>query len=118
MKKSLLALIAVLTMLVPSTALADSSSCQAYQTTTCTTSNTTTTTTSQAPTSSTPTSPAPTTSTAETGVTTASPGTTSATTASGTLPFTGLDLVALLGGATVLLGGGLIVRHLSRDQQN
>ncbi len=88
-------------MLVPSAALAASSSCQAYHAKTCPPTSNTTVTTSPAPTG-TPTSGA----------------TTGATTASGALPFTGLDLVALLGGATVLLGAGLVVRHLSRDQQD
>jgi hypothetical protein len=112
MKKTLLALILGLAMLVPSAALAGSSSCQAYGNKTCSTSNTTSTT-----------APAPTTGAATTGAPAVSPGTTAATTtaattASGTLPFTGLDLAALLVGASVLLGGGLVVRYLSRDQRN
>lgn len=110
MKKSLIALIVGLAMLVPSAAFASSSSCKAYAGKTCPpTSNTTTTT-----------SPAPTSSTTAAGVPTVSPATTTATATAtpGTLPFTGLDLVALLGGATVLLGAGLLVRHLSREHQN
>jgi len=103
MKKTLLALIIGLAAMIPSAALADTSAREAYQGKT-PTSNTTAT----APT---PTAPA------TTGAPTPTAGTT-ATTASGTLPFTGLDLVALLGGATVLLGAGLVVRHLSRDQRN
>ena len=59
----------------------------------------------------------PTTAVATTGTPTVSAGTTAATT-TGTLPFTGLDLAALLVGASVLLGGGLAVRYLSRDQHN
>jgi len=33
---------------------------------------------------------------------------------SGTLPFTGLDVVLLLGGAVTLVGAGLVVRGLAR----
>ena len=105
MKKTLLALIVGLAVMIPSVALGASSSCQAYGGKTCPTSNTTTT------------APAPTTGAATTGTPTVSAGTT-ATTSSGTLPFTGLDLAALLVGASVLLGGGLVVRYLSRDQHN
>jgi hypothetical protein len=108
MKKTLLALIVGLAVLIPSAALAASSSCQAYGGKTCPTSNNTTSTSA----------PAPTTGAATTGTPTVAAGTTAATTASGTLPFTGLDLAALLVGASVLLGGGLVVRYLSRDQHN
>lgn len=108
MKKIVLALIVGLAMLVPSSALAVSSSCEAYKHKTCPPTSNTTTSTSPAPTGTSPT----------TGANTVGAGTTSATTSSGALPFTGLDLVALLGGATVLLGAGLVVRHLSRDQQD
>jgi hypothetical protein len=38
-------------------------------------------------------------------------------TSAGTLPFTGLDVGLLLVGGGVLLGGGLLVRRLSRDSQ-
>ena len=34
--------------------------------------------------------------------------------ASGALPFTGVDLVALFGGAMVLMAVGLVVRRLAR----
>lgn len=109
MKKTLLALVVGLAVMIPSAALAASSSCQAYGGKTCPSTSSTATTTT----------PAPTTEAATTGTPTVSPGsTTAAATSSGTLPFTGLDLVALLGGATVLLGAGLVVRHLSRDQHN
>lgn len=37
------------------------------------------------------------------------------TSAASTLPFTGMDLVALIAGGSVLLGAGLVVRQLSRD---
>ncbi len=106
MKQTLLAVIVGLAMLIPSTALANSSSCQAYGGKTCPTSNTTTT------------APAPTTGAATTVAPTVSAATTATTTSSGTLPFTGLDLAALLVGASVLLGAGLVVRYLSRDQQS
>jgi hypothetical protein len=39
---------------------------------------------------------------------------TTATTSSGTLPFTGLDIVLLVAGGGVLLAGGFVVRRLSR----
>jgi hypothetical protein len=42
------------------------------------------------------------------GSTTATPTTISA------LPFTGIDVVLLLAGGTILLAGGLVVRRLSR----
>ena len=114
MKKTLLALIVGLAMVAPSAALADSSSCQAYGGKTCPTSNTTGTT-----------APGPTTGVATTGTPTNTPtvspvvtATPAATKSTGTLPFTGLDLAALLVGASVLLGGGFVVRYLSRDQHN
>ncbi len=37
-----------------------------------------------------------------------------ASTTSGTLPFTGLDVVLLAAGGGMLLGAGLVVRRLSR----
>jgi hypothetical protein len=40
--------------------------------------------------------------------------TTTATTSSGTLPFTGLDIVLLVAGGGTLLGAGFVVRRLSR----
>jgi hypothetical protein len=106
MKKTILALVVGFAVMIPSVALAAGSSAQdAY--------------THKTPTSSaTTTAPAPTTAAATTGTPTVAAGTTAATTASGTLPFTGLDLAALLVGASVLLGGGLAVRYLSRDQHN
>jgi hypothetical protein len=42
------------------------------------------------------------------------PGSTTATTSSGTLPFTGLDVILLVAGGAALLGTGLVVRRLSR----
>ena len=42
---------------------------------------------------------------------------TSAGTSAGTLPFTGLDVGLLLVGGGVLLGGGLLVRRLSRETE-
>ncbi|HUA07072.1 MAG TPA: hypothetical protein VMB27_24410 [Solirubrobacteraceae bacterium] len=41
-------------------------------------------------------------------------GSTTATTSSGTLPFTGLDVVLLVVGGGTLLGAGFVVRRLSR----
>jgi len=42
------------------------------------------------------------------------PTTTTTTTSSGTLPFTGLDVVLLVAGGGTLLGAGFVVRRLSR----
>lgn len=55
----------------------------------------------------------PTTTTATSGPTTSTPEATSAS----TLPFTGLDLVLLAAGGGVLLGAGLLVRHLASDNR-
>jgi hypothetical protein len=41
-------------------------------------------------------------------------GSTTATTSSGSLPFTGLDIVLLVVGGGALLTGGFVVRRLSR----
>jgi hypothetical protein len=41
-------------------------------------------------------------------------GTPSSTSSSGTLPFTGLDVVLLVAGGGTLLGAGFVVRRLSR----
>jgi hypothetical protein len=41
-------------------------------------------------------------------------GSTVATTSTGTLPFTGLDVVLLVAGGGTLLGAGFVVRRLSR----
>ncbi|HET9102958.1 MAG TPA: hypothetical protein VFN55_06345 [Solirubrobacteraceae bacterium] len=98
MKKIFLAISIGFVLMIPSLAMANgSSSCQAYQ------QNCSNNTTSTTP---------------STGSTTAvtTPTATAATTASqSTLPFTGLDLVALVSGGSVLLGAGLVVRRLSRD---
>jgi hypothetical protein len=113
MMKSLLVVVVGIAMLIPSVAFAGSSTCQGYSQKTCPpTSNTTT---SPAPGTST----APNTSAASTGASTASTSPSEATTSSstGSLPFTGLDVAALMVGASVLLGGGLVMRYLSRDQQ-
>ena len=40
--------------------------------------------------------------------------TTTSTTSSGTLPFTGLDVVLLVAGGGTLLGTGFVIRRLSR----
>lgn len=116
MKKSLLAVVVGIAMLIPSVAVADST-CGGYSQKTCTTTTTSNTTTSPAPT--THATPAPSTGAASTGAASASTSPSEATTASsGTLPFTGIDVAALMVGASVLLGGGLVIRYLSRDQQS
>ena len=71
-----------LVLSIPSTALAASSTCQAYSNQTCT--DTVPTTTS-----------------------------TTVTTSTGSLPFTGIDVVLLIAGAGILIGTGLVVRRLS-----
>ncbi|MBV8999604.1 MAG: hypothetical protein JO027_18995 [Solirubrobacterales bacterium] len=43
-----------------------------------------------------------------------SPTTTTTATSSGTLPFTGLDVVLLVAGGGTLLAAGFVVRRLSR----
>lgn len=115
MKKTLIAVVAGLAMMVPSVAFADSS-CQAYSGKTCPPASGTTSTQSAPPTTGAPTTGATPTATPTTPATPGTPASTASTTAtSGTLPFTGLDLVALLAGGSVLLGAGLVVRRLSRD---
>jgi hypothetical protein len=106
MRKSLLAVVVGIAMLIPSVAFADST-CGGYSQKTCTT---TTTTSTQA--TSTTTAAATTSADADTD------SATTTTTSSGTLPVTGLDVAALLVGASVLLGGGLVIRYLSRNQQS
>ncbi len=71
-----------------SSALAASSTCQAYNSQTCTTPTT------------------PTTPTTTTGIPTNT-----------TLPFTGMDIVLLLVGAGILICTGLAVRRMSRSQE-
>jgi hypothetical protein len=91
--KRILALVGVLmvvALMVPMAAFAaGSSTCQGYH----------------------PQQPCPTTVNTTTTVST-SP--TTATTSTGTLPFTGLDIVLLVAGGGVLLAGGFVVRRLSR----
>ena len=72
--------ILALALLVPSTAVAASSTCQGYNQSNCGPTNTSTTPTS-----------------------------------SGSLPFTGLDVVLLVAGGGTLLAAGFIVRKLSRQ---
>jgi len=83
---ALVGVLGVLALLaIPGIAVAASSTCQAYNPQTCSSvSNGTVT----------------------TGDTT--------TTSSGTLPFTGLDVVLLIAGGGTLLGAGFVVRRLSR----
>jgi hypothetical protein len=89
-------LIAALALLLPSTALAASSStCQSYNPQLCqVASNGASRTTSTAPSSTT--------------------GTITPSTSTSSLPFTGLDVVFLAAGGGALLGAGLVVRRLSR----
>lgn len=84
---ALVGLVVVLALIVPGAAFA-SSTCQAYSPQTCGSVNSNT--------------------------SGNSPGSTTATTSSGTLPFTGLDVVLLVAGGAALLGTGLVVRRLSR----
>jgi hypothetical protein len=86
-----------LMLAVPGSALAASSTCEAYNPQLCSSVGATTTGTSP-----TGTSPADTTAT----------GTSSS---GSTLPFTGLDAVLLVAGGGTLLGTGLIVRRLARS---
>jgi hypothetical protein len=81
---ALVGVLGVLLLMVPSGALA-SSTCQSYSPQTC----------------------------ASTGNTPASTASANAS-SSGTLPFTGLDVVLLLAGGGTLLGAGLVVRRMSR----
>ena len=75
----LVGVLGVLILMVPTTAMAASSTCQAYNVSNC----------------------------ASTTITT-TPG------SSGTLPFTGLDVVLLVAGGGTLFGAGFVVRRLSR----
>jgi hypothetical protein len=95
--KRTVTLIAFLLLLVPSSALAASSStCQAYNPQVCQVKGNSASRTTAAATS-----------------TTATPAATTTTSAS-TLPFTGLDVIFLAAGGGTLLGAGLVVRRLSR----
>ncbi len=114
MKKSLLAVVVVgIAMMIPSLAFA-SSTCGGYSQKTCTTN----TTTSPAPGNHA--APAPSTGAASNNADTDTASPTEATTAttSSTLPFTGLDVGALMVGASLLLGAGLVMRYLSRDSRD
>jgi hypothetical protein len=84
---ALVGLVVVLALTVPGAAFA-SSTCQAYNPQTC--------------------------GSVSSNTSGNSPGSTTATTSSGTLPFTGLDVVLLVAGGGALLGTGLVVRRLSR----
>jgi hypothetical protein len=86
---ALVGVLGVLALAIPNIAVAASSTCQAYGPQTCssvTTRNVSTVT---------------------------SPGSTNAA-SSGTLPFTGLDVILLVAGGGTLLGAGFVVRKLSR----
>ncbi len=83
MKRIVTALVVLSVMLVPGSALAHSSTCQAYNPQQCNVSS---------------------------GTEATSPSATSGVTSTGRLPFTGLDVGLLVGGGTVLLLVGVIAR--------
>ncbi len=86
---ALVGLLGVLALLAPGMALASSSStCQGYHHQTC--------------------------ESVSSGTAGTGNGSTTATTSSGTLPFTGLDIVLLVVGGGALLTGGFVIRRLSR----
>jgi hypothetical protein len=90
---ALVGILGLLALLAPSMALASSSStCQGYSHKTCSSVGS---------------------GTAGTGNGTGN-GSATATTASGTLPFTGLDVVLLVAGGGALLSAGFVIRRLSR----
>ena len=82
---ALVGLLGVLALVGPTAAFAQSSTCQAYNPQFC----------------------------QSVSATTASNGT-GTTSSSGTLPFTGLDVVLLVAGGGTLLAAGFVVRRLSR----
>jgi cell division protein FtsW (lipid II flippase) len=86
MKRIVILVVAIGLMMVPSAALAQSSTCQAYNPQTCESSS----------------------------ESSSAATTTTATTESGTLPFTGLDVALLAAGGGTLLAAGFVVRRLSR----
>jgi hypothetical protein len=83
--KRIATIIVGLALLLPSGALAASSTCQSYNAQLCSVASND-----------------------------ASQTTTTSTTSASTLPFTGLDVVLLAVGGGTLLGAGLVVRRLSR----
>jgi hypothetical protein len=89
MKRIATLIVSLALLVLPSAALASSSTCQSYNAQLCNVASNTNSRTT---------------------------GTTSASTAS-TLPFTGLDVGLLVVGGGVLLGAGLIVRRFSRGVQ-
>jgi hypothetical protein len=80
-------------LMAPGAALAQSSTCQQYDEQTCSSLNSTVSTT---------------------GSGDSSPATSATTNTSGTLPFTGLDVVLLVAGGGALLSAGFVVRRVSR----
>ena len=86
---ALVGVVALLALSIPSLAMASSSTCQGYAPQTCSAVNS--------------------------GNNSSSSG---SSTSSGTLPFTGLDVVLLVAGGGTLLAAGFVVRRLSRRLDN
>jgi hypothetical protein len=109
---TLVGVVAVLALAIPSLAMAASSTCQAYGPQTCSSVSNGNASTGNGS-GSTGSSPG-------TVSSASSPGTVSSATATsaGTLPFTGLDVVLLVAGGGTLLAAGFVVRRLSRRLDN
>jgi hypothetical protein len=88
---ALVGVLALLVLAIPSIALASSSTCQGYNSQTCSSVSNGSAGSGNSPTTA-----------------------TTAATSSGTLPFTGLDVFLLVAGGGTLLGAGFVVRRLSR----
>jgi hypothetical protein len=103
MRRIAILVVSLAALAAPSAAMAQSSTCQAYNPQLCSVSGTSTG------------SGTPSGTTSGTSATASPSGTTGATgtTTSGSLPFTGLDVALLAAGGGMLLGVGLIVRRLS-----
>jgi hypothetical protein len=105
MRRTITLVAAVIALVVPASALANSSpTCQSYNPQLCSSVNANTTTGSGPPSS-----------TANTSNSAGGPSTsTSASNRSSTLPFTGLDVVLLVVGGGALLSAGFVIRRVSR----
>jgi hypothetical protein len=109
MRRIAILVVSLAALAAPSAAMAQSSTCQAYNPQLCSVSGTST---------GSGQSGTPSGTTSGTSATTSPSGTTGATgttagDTSGSLPFTGLDVALLAAGGGMLLGVGLIVRRLS-----